>query len=351
MAPRGTLLKDASTGELPVSGGIVKPIRRILVPIKDSRARSLPAVVKAAQLAKAFGARVQLFHGVAERLYVNGADLQGVGLKQLAEERCEEYRAQLEAIAKRLRRRGIEVATAVEWDFPAHEAILRAARRFGADLIVLDAHPTAHRAPWLLRFTDWELLRLAEIPVLLVKQRTAYRRPKILAAIDPSHAFAKPAKLDDSILSYGSQIAGALHGTLHAVHAFDPMPVTMVPSQLGAPEAFPQLQARIAAAARADLKRALRSRPIPPGRCHLIGRHPIDAIEQVAREIDSSIVVMGAISRSGLKRFIIGNTAEKVLDEVACDLLIVKPGAFRSHVGRTSRGARIVPLNLSPGLI
>jgi universal stress protein E len=39
----------------------------------------------------------------------------------------------------------------------------------------------------------------------------------------------------------------------------------------------------------------------------------------------ASLVVMGAISRSGLKRIFIGNTAEQVLDSLRCDLLIVKP--------------------------
>jgi universal stress protein E len=33
---------------------------------------------------------------------------------------------------------------------------------------------------------------------------------------------------------------------------------------------------------------------------------------------------MGAISRSGLKRIFIGNTAEHTLDSLKCDLLVVK---------------------------
>ena len=35
---------------------------------------------------------------------------------------------------------------------------------------------------------------------------------------------------------------------------------------------------------------------------------------------------MGAVSRRGLQRTFIGSTAEKVLDHLPCDLLIVKPG-------------------------
>jgi universal stress protein E len=326
----------------------VKPIRRILVPIKDTRARSLPALAKAARLAKALGARVQLFHGIADRLYVDGTEPGGFDLAQLEERSRQERLAQLEVLARGLRRLHVPVTTAVEWDFPAHDAILRNARAFGADLIVLDAHPAPHRAPWLLRFTDWELLRLSAIPVLLVKKRAAYRRPKILAAIDPSHAFAKPAKLDGEILACAKAVTQALHGTLHVVHAYDPMPTPVVPSQLSTPEAFPHIQAQIASQARRELDRAVRSSGIPPARRHLIGRHPIDAIEEVAEATGSGIVVMGAISRSGLKRLIIGNTAEKVLDDLPCDLLIVKPRQFHSPVARAARGARIVPIAPAP---
>ena len=74
---------------------------------------------------------------------------------------------------------------------------------------------------------------------------------------------------------------------------------------------------------------------------HLVARHPIDAIEQTAKATRAALVVMGAISRSGLKRLTIGNTAESVLDHVACDLLVVKPKDFVGRVQRSGRGARL----------
>jgi len=53
------------------------------------------------------------------------------------------------------------------------------------------------------------------------------------------------------------------------------------------------------------------------------------------------IVVMGAVSRSAMARLFIGNTAERVLDHVGCDVLIVKPRGFRSKIAvGASAGAR-----------
>ena len=37
------------------------------------------------------------------------------------------------------------------------------------------------------------------------------------------------------------------------------------------------------------------------------------------------LVVMGALARWSLKRAVIGSTAERVLDSLPCDVLIVRP--------------------------
>jgi hypothetical protein len=77
--------------------------------------------------------------------------------------------------------------------------------------VVENHHGTGrHPARWLLAYTDWELLRLCPIPVLLVKNRRLYHRPRVLAAVDPSHAFAKPTNLDRQILRAGAQLVHAL---------------------------------------------------------------------------------------------------------------------------------------------
>jgi Universal stress protein family len=44
-------------------------IRRILVPIKELNSRPLPAVLKAAQLARAHGASLELLHVLTAEMY------------------------------------------------------------------------------------------------------------------------------------------------------------------------------------------------------------------------------------------------------------------------------------------
>jgi universal stress protein E len=50
----------------------------------------------------------------------------------------------------------------------------------------------------------------------------------------------------------------------------------------------------------------------------------------------SDLLVIGAVSRSLLARPVIGSTAERVIDHVDCDVLVVKPAGFKSHVKRSS---------------
>jgi universal stress protein E len=49
---------------------------------------------------------------------------------------------------------------------------------------------------------------------------------------------------------------------------------------------------------------------------------------------------MGAISRTGLERLMLGSTAQRVMDRVPCDVLVIKPRGFRSPI---SRAARLAP--------
>jgi universal stress protein E len=320
----------------------MRTIRCILVAVKDPASRSQPAVTKAAQLARALGARLELFHAITVPLYADLYSYDKAARKDLERATQAEVCQRLEVIAARLRD-GAKVAASAEWDFPAYEAVVRHAHRVKADLVVAERHAGRHFVPWLLHLNDWELLRSCPMPVLLVKTPGAYSHPVVLAAVDPTH-FAKPAKLDDVILQIGSAVARALRGTLHAVHAHPSVQSGTKATDAFDPKTAERINSEFATAAKAQFDLLLRPTKIPRSRRHLEGGEPVDAINAVARAIRSDIVVMGALSRSGLKRVFIGNTAESLLDRLACDLLIVKPLRFAGRVPSARRGVRVISL-------
>jgi len=328
----------------------MRTIRRILVAIKDPHSRSLPTVMKAAQLARAFGAELELFHGLDTPLYADTAFTADEGYRGVAREMRARSLGRLELIADRIRVHSVKVTTAAEWDFPIFESIVRRAVRTGADLIVTGCRSGRRVAPMLLRLTDWELLRLSPIPVLVVKNPHPYRHPNILAAIDPTHVHAKPSKLDNEILQAGARFQSALRGKLHAVHGYAPvLPVGTPYGSIVTAGLMDRLVSDIEKNAETGFDRVLRKTAIPKKRRHLVNRPPREAIEGVARETKSAIVVMGAVSRSGLKRMFIGNTAESLLDALSCDVLVVKPAHFANRVPRARRG--ILLLAAEPALV
>lgn len=320
-------------------------IRSILVAVKDPDAKVLPAVDKAAQLARAFGARLDLFHSITEPvladtyLYANGE------FRKFRHETLTRRRERLEALARPLRESGLDVRVSADWDFPAHEAIVRHARRHKHGLIVAECHRGRRIAPWLLHLTDWELLRISPVPVLLVRSGATWQDLNVLAAIDPAHRFAKPAKLDSRILSTAASFAKALNGTLHVAHSYIPVPAGTVPMLGGASAlVIGQIAEGSEKRATAAFAEAIAAYRLPKSRQHLVQGLPVDTLPEVAREIQSGLVVMGAVSRSGLKRMLIGNTAEQLLSKLRCDVLVVKPAEFKASISPRRRGMHFIGL-------
>ncbi len=314
-------------------------IRRILVAVKELEAKSLPAVLKAAQLGRACGAQLELFHALTMPLY---ADLYTQPLNVLEQGLKQRARRRLESIADRLRQHSLKVNVCVQWDAPVYEAIVRRARQIRADLIVVSRYAGRHTAPGLMRLTDWELVRLSPLPVLLVKNPHAYRHPAVLVAIDPRHAFAKPLQLDKIILHMGQLLSKSLGGTLHAVHAYARAPLLTAPAHAMTANAYARIEREAARSAKRSFEHALHSTRVARSRRYLVAADPIGGILEAARKSRSAIVVMGAISRSGFKRLLIGNTAERILDELNSDILVVKPAKFPDRVPRAVLGAQVL---------
>ena len=320
----------------------MKAIRRILVGVKDPGARSLPAVHKAASLAEAFDAELVLFHAIAVPVAAEPYLYKEGGLDKFEHELRQTYLDRLERRAARLRNGNgkLKVRADADWDYPVHEAIVRHARRIKADLVVAEAHAGRRLAPWLLHLTDWELLRNCPVPVLIVKSHRMWQRPRVLAAIDPLHAFAKPAGLDAEVLEAGAQVSRALQGSLHAMHAYTHLPNTTTQIVGASASVVSEIAAASEAQAKQAFDRALRKMRIPLSRRHLQRGQAAEAIPRTARALRAGIVVMGAVSRSALRRVVIGNTAERILGDLPCDVLVVKPARFVTRVSRTRRGVR-----------
>ncbi len=189
-----------------------------------------------------------------------------------------------------------------------------------------------HRLHGLLQYTDWELVRLCPKPLLLIKDPSAWRVGSVLAAIDPGHAFDKPADLDRRILQQAARLAAALGKAVHVVHAVTLPPAdphsgnSSLPCRRGR-DARDRAVSGAERGGRHSQGRRTDCRPSPDD------RDAVGSDSRIADACGAEVVVMGAMSRSTLKRWLLGDTALKVLDQLHADVLIVKPTASEAANG------------------
>jgi len=318
-------------------------IRKILIAVKNPDAPRQPGIDKAVHIAKRLGASVELFNAISTPVFLDLEPLNGHTVAEIRREALALRRARLEKLAARARKRGVKATSTVEWDFPPHEAIVRRAHHCGADLIVAECHEGRRLKPWLMHLTDWELLRISPLPVLLLKNTRLWRAPTILAAVDPSHAHAKPVKLDAAIVAQAVSLTRALGGSVELMHA-------NFPAGFGFAVGDPAIDAMTLAAtydqqkerSRKEFEAFANKARIPRASRQLVDSDPLFAIPHLARKLGADLVVMGAVSRSGIKRVFIGNTAERVLDDLPCDVLVIKPAHSAPRTIGKPRGMRVI---------
>jgi universal stress protein E len=321
----------------------MKTIRRMLFAVKNPDTRRQPGLEKALDIAAAFGASLELFHAISTPVFLDLAPLTGTSLGELRREALQLRRQRLEAIAAGARHRGVRVSCHVAWDYPPHEAIVRRAAAISAGLIIAERHQGPRTRPWLMRLTDWELLRTSTVPVWLLSTSRKYQRPVVLAAIDPGHRHAKPAALDTRILDAARSASSALGGSLHVLHAnYSPAVATVIFDPVVDAATLATGYRLMQEQGKSSFEAAIRRSNIPAARRHLVEGDPADVIPRLARKLKAGLLVMGAVSRSGLKRVFIGNTAERVLADLACDVLVVRPKQAKSKVPRKARGMKVV---------
>jgi universal stress protein E len=319
----------------------------IMVAISAMDSSALPLLRKALQLARQRSASLELLHVIALPYGpVLGAN---TSVRQAVRDAVKEAEKKLEKLATSAKVRGLSVRKTVVWDYPASDAIVRQVLRRRPALLLAESQRHSRLSRVILSNTDWDLIRNCPCPLLLSKRSKWPKRPNVLAALDPFHAHAKPAALDDAILTHAVSIAGngrrvrACHAhvmsqllVIEGVH--EPYWVTMPPSEQKA------FDSRL----RAALERETRRHAIPDANVLTVREAPENGLPRLAKKMRADVVIMGAVSRTGLKRLFIGNTAERVIDAIDADVLIVKPRGFRTAVNR--RPARLMPFPPYPGM-
>ncbi|MFU8895667.1 MAG: universal stress protein [Gammaproteobacteria bacterium] len=295
------------------------------------------ALSRARRLARALAAPLELFACEFDQA-MEGSHFRVTERVEAARQaRVEARREWLEAQAAPLRAEGLAVRSKAVYANPRHEAVARRALETGAAFVVMRTHYHEWLARATLSAADWQLIRICPAPLLLVKRGEWPDDLKLLAAVDPSHRDDRHAQLDHAILDIAEQLDAALQAETWVVHCILAMAslestaaLSMMPEALGSsPEEY---AGDLLQQLRAAVLRLLDNRNIPAGRVRLVEGRPEKELPRLVREMDASLLVTGGISRSRLEQVFIGGTAERLLDRIDCDLLVVKPPGFRCPI-------------------
>jgi universal stress protein E len=306
--------------------------KRILA-VVDPTAESQPAAGRAAAVARSIGARLELFICDYDPQLVDGAPQKVQRPAEAGRSLIDNRMHRLREIAKRLRGQDLEIQVDARWDSPLADGIVRKAVESAADVVVKDTHyhPIVRRS--VFSNTDWNLIRDCPALLWLTKPRAIAAKPRFIAAVDPLHERAKPSELDDRIIVAAKQLCYPLNGELHVFHAFDVTPALATPmDSMGMPPPIREITESMRARHTDAVHELTDAHGISRDCVHVHEGSTRERVAALTEKLAADVVVMGAVSRRGVKRLFLGNTAEAVLDTLPCDLVIVKPAGFETSV-------------------
>ncbi len=229
-------------------------------------------------------------------------------------------RQALDAALAPYRSRIAELAVDVVFARDTACAIAAAASDRSAQLIVKPLARSAHLADFLHAPIDWQLMREAPCPVLFTRTTQWHKPVRVLAALDVMDK--AHAELNKQILEQGSLLAAILGGEFHVASAYPA--VAPYITQYQVTQDFSSIKVQLREERFSALTRLLGDLDVEATAIHVEEGRPRDVIRALASQLQIGLTVVGTAGRSGLKKLLIGNTAEQVVGDLATDLLTVR---------------------------
>ncbi|HSG91499.1 MAG TPA: universal stress protein [Pseudomonadales bacterium] len=295
----------------------MKKIRNILV-VMDMPRQTQTALARAEKLAKHFGAHLHLVSFVHHDMY-DQKDVFDTHQRNEIRKTLEHERG--EWLQKRLRDAkmlAMDVDTEVVWERHIHEWIVDACKAERFDLVL----KTANRSRTLMHMpTDWHLLRECPAPIWLASQTRGAPKPIVLATVDPTRRDRAHKALDKKVLDAATSYAKTHDAEVHIGWCVETPEVLADLDIIDARK----YEKKMLATMKPRLQELAAAFDIPAKRIHTPGGHTEKSMAGLAAQLKAELIVLGTAARTGVSGMVVGNTAEKVLSGVRCDMLTVRP--------------------------
>lgn len=206
----------------------------------------------------------------------------------------------------------------------------------GHDLLIKEAEPRDGAGSGF-RAIDMELLRQCPSPIWLCRPILHSRHHiRVAVAVDPESSEPAADALSKRLLELSRSLADSCSGELHIISCWDyPFEsflrgspwVKMSEAQITEAVLNPQEEHRFL------LDGLIKGSGISGDyRVHHVRGKAEDRIPEFVADQKVDILVMGTVARTGIPGFIIGNTAENIVQKLSCSLMALKPPGFVSPV-------------------
>ena len=313
----------------------MKEIKHILV-VMDPMCEQQPALTRAISLAKETSATIELFLVAYNRQLVNHWTFDAEQLALLQKEYVASQLRWLETYVNDVVKQGLMVKIDIKWHKNIAMAVLDKATEVSADIVIKSTHqhPTLNKL--FFTPTDWRLLQYCHVPLLLAKlsndgnnnlsyQVTPYK--VIMAAVDPVKSNDKLANLDDAIIDASAGLAALFEANIHVSHCYQPVGIELWQgmSSVGMDQSLPMMdfneyQQSIKNHHQKLFDELVSDYGFDDSSLHLVSGEIEFELANLVQETQVDLLVMGMGDKAGF----IGNTVEKILDNVHCDILSVK---------------------------
>lgn len=295
--------------------------QQILVVISGRRNRH-PALQRALKFAEHKKVHLHLFNSIYEPVLELTDVLSSEHRKEMKRQYMADRYLFMDSLAKEITAKGIDCSVQVSWHRDLEEAIELAAAQQKPDLVIKRISANEFSLNPFALPIDRHLLRHCPAPLLLVN-KSVWTSSPILAAIDPSAGDAEHIDLNRQILDYAKMMSHLNETELHVVSSISAPPG--VSSFNGLEYDYAKFKQDVTSWHQSKLQNAVREFNLPDDHIHLVEGLPEDGINRIAQEIEAQIVVIGTVGRSGLSATFLGNTAERVLSQLRCEVIALKP--------------------------
>jgi nucleotide-binding universal stress UspA family protein len=274
--------------------------RRLLVATDLSDPAGL-ALRRAAQLSAEHGALLTAVHVLpAAFLAGGGVDVAEMGCASLGA--CLDRHIGAAPVEAVVRQGGV-----------VDEILVEAAER-DADLLVVGAHGEHGLAGSLLGSTPENLLRVSEVPVLVVRAPVAHAYRRVVLAVDPSPLAAEAARTAYALTPHAEHLV---------VHLDAVIGETLLRLHGATDDDLAQLHRVSTEQVRGHIERLARELTLSPSRVLIESGRPQTRLAPLSRRHGADLVALGTGGRSALGYALLGSVAQHVLHEATADVLVV----------------------------